>query len=94
MDVELLLRVTLGGFAADHGAQGLLGWFRGGGLDGAARFLARHSCPAPRATAAAAAAVQIVAGAGLIAGALTPVMAAALIAVAGNAAAIAGRNGP
>lgn len=89
----LLLRLTLGGLAAGHGAQGLLGWFRGGGLDGAARFLAREGYPAPRSTAAATAAAQVVAGAGLAAGALTPLAAAALAAVAVNAAAISRRHG-
>lgn len=89
----LLLRVVLGLLAMGYGAQGLFGWFRGGGWEGATRFLARHGYPAPRVTAAATAVVQMAAGAGLVAGVLTPLMIAALVGVTVNAVALCRRRG-
>jgi putative oxidoreductase len=77
---RLLFRLLVGGLFMAHGLQKLLGWFGGPGLDGASGFMESLGLRPGRRNAVAAAGTETVGGAMIVAGALTPVAAAGLIA--------------
>jgi putative oxidoreductase len=83
---RLFFRVAVGGLFMGHGAQKLLGWFGGPGLDGASGFMESLGLRPGRRNALAASTTETVGGAMLVAGALTPVAAAGLIATMFTAA--------
>jgi putative oxidoreductase len=76
---RLIFRVFIGGLFMGHGAQKLLGWFGGPGLDGASGFMESLGLRPGRRNAIAASGTETVCGAMLVAGALTPLAAAGLI---------------
>jgi putative oxidoreductase len=76
---RLIARVTIGGLFIGHGTQKWFGWFDGPGLDGAAPMMESLGLRPGRRNAVAASASEAIGGAMLVAGALTPVAAAALI---------------
>lgn len=77
----LLARGVLGGSIAAHGAQKLLGWFGGPGLEGATGFMHSLGFRPPERYARLSAATEITAGALIVAGALGPVGPAILASV-------------
>jgi len=77
----LILRLVVGLTLAAHGAQKLLGWFGGHGLAGTGQFLEQLGFRPGRFHAAQAGIVEVVGGLFLAAGFLTPVAAAAVVAV-------------
>jgi putative oxidoreductase len=82
MDAGLLVaRLTLGVLMAAHGSQKLLGWFGGYGLDGTAGFFEALGFRPGRLFVATAAVIEIVGGAFLAVGLLTPVAGAAIVSV-------------
>src|ERR1700747_3397381 len=82
MDIGLLLlRLTTGLTVAAHGAQKLVGWFGGPGLDGTAQFFAALGFAPGRRHALLAAFVEIGAGLFLTLGLVTPFPAAAIISI-------------
>ena len=95
MEIGLLvLRAVIGLLVAAHGAQKLLGWFGGHGLDGTAGFLASIGYRPARPMALAAALGELAGGALLATGLLTPLGVAAVMGVMLNAVAVHWRNGP
>lgn len=84
----LLLRLTVGATFALRGAQKLLGWFGGRGVDGTAHVLAKSGYPSGRTMATVAGFSEVAGGIGLILGLLTPLAGAALIGVMINAVAV------
>jgi putative oxidoreductase len=76
---RLIARILIGGLFVGHGTQKWFGWFGGPGLDGASQFMHSLGLRPARRNAVAASATEAVGGAMLIAGALTPLAAAALI---------------
>jgi putative oxidoreductase len=95
MDTGLLvLRVVVGALLVGHGAQKLFGWFGGGGLTGTATHFRAVGYWPPRLMAGLAGASELVGGAALAAGFLTPLAAAVVIGTMFNAAlAVHRRNG-
>ncbi|MFJ6750562.1 MULTISPECIES: DoxX family protein [unclassified Streptomyces] len=88
-DVGLLvLRLGLGLTMAVHGAQKLLGWFGGPGLDGTGQFFAMSGYPAGRTMAVVAGLSEMLGGLGLVVGLLTPLAAAAIVGTMINALAV------
>ncbi len=82
MDAGLLVaRLTLGVLMGAHGSQKLFGWFGGYGLDGTAGFFEALGFRPGRLFVATAAVTEIVGGALLAAGLLTPVAGAAIVSV-------------
>jgi putative oxidoreductase len=77
---KLLARVVVGGLFIGHGTQKLFGWFDGPGLEAASKMMDSIGLRPGRRNALAASATESIGGAMLVAGALTPLAAAALIA--------------
>lgn len=77
---KLVLRLTVGGLFAGHGAQKLFGWFGGSGLTATAKTFEKLGLRPGRVHAAAAGAAELGGGALLAAGAATPFAAATLTA--------------
>jgi putative oxidoreductase len=77
----LILRLVVGLSLAAHGAQKLLGWFGGYGLAGTGQFLEQLGFRPGRLHAAQAGIAEVVGGLFLAAGLLTPVAAAAVMAM-------------
>jgi putative oxidoreductase len=77
----VILRLVVGLTLAAHGAQKLFGWFGGYGLTGTGQFLEQLGFRPGRVQAAQAGIAETVGGLFLAAGLLTPVAAAALVAV-------------
>ena len=77
----LVLRVVLGLLFIGHGAQKLLGWFGGHGLEGTAKWFGELGLNPPRLWAVIAGLAELLGGVGLVLGLLTPIAAAAIIAV-------------
>jgi putative oxidoreductase len=87
MDTGLLvLRVVVGLLLVGHGAQKLFGWFGGGGLAATAWFFRSVGYWPPRLMAGFVGGVELVGGAALAVGLVTPLAAAAVIATMLNAA--------
>ena len=95
MDTGLLvLRIVVGLLLAGHGAQKLFGWFGGGGLNGTAWFFRSVGYRPPRLMAGLAGGIELVGGAALVAGFMTPLAASAVIGTMLNASvAVHRRNG-
>ena len=79
--VVLLVRLTLGLLLAAHGAQKLLGWFRGPGLHDTAAFLEQLGFRPGRVFAAAAGLTELTGGLLIAIGFLGPVGPALLLSV-------------
>ena len=77
---KLLARVVVGGLFVAHGTQKLFGWFDGPGIEGASKMMHSIGLRPGRRNALAASATELIGGAMLVAGALTPLAAAGLIA--------------
>jgi putative oxidoreductase len=77
----LILRLVVGLILAAHGAQKLFGWFGGYGLAGTGQFLEQLGFRPGRLHAAQAGLAEVLGGLFLAAGLLTPVAAAAVVAV-------------
>jgi putative oxidoreductase len=77
---RLLLRVLVGGFFVGHGTQKLFGWFGGYGLDGTAKGFEQLGLKPGKAHATLAGVAEAGGGAALVAGAETPLAAAAITA--------------
>jgi putative oxidoreductase len=77
----LLLRLTVGLTIAAHGSQKLFGWFSGPGLSGTGQFFTMLGFPPGRRYACMAGLSETVGGLLLALGLLTPLAAAAIIAV-------------
>ena len=77
---RLIARAIIGALFAGHGAQKLLGWFGGHGIEGTAGFMDSIGLRPGRRNAIASGVTETAGGALLIAGMLTPLAAAALIA--------------
>ncbi|GGN42944.1 hypothetical protein GCM10012285_23820 [Streptomyces kronopolitis] len=84
----LVLRLALGLTMAAHGAQKLLGWFGGPGLDGTGQFFTMSGYPAGRTMAVVAGLSETLGGLGLAVGLLTPLAAAAVVGTMINALAV------
>jgi putative oxidoreductase len=95
MDIGLLvLRAVVGLLLAGHGAQKLFGWFGGHGLRGTTGFLESLGWRPGRTFALLLGAGELAGGLALALGFVTPLAAAALMAVLANAALVVhGRNG-
>lgn len=95
MDIGLLvLRVVVGLLLVGHGAQKLFGWFGGGGLNGTAWFFRSVGYRPPLLMAGLAGGAELVGGAVLAAGFMTPLAASAAIGTMLNASvAVHRRNG-
>lgn len=90
----LLLRIVVGLLLVGHGAQKLFGWFGGGGLNGTAWYFRSVGYRPPRLMAGVAGAAELVGGAALAAGFMTPLAASAVIGTMLNAGvAVHRRNG-
>ena len=76
---RLIARVAIGGLFVGHGTQKLFGWFDGPGLDKAATMMDSLGLRPGKRNATAAAVAEAAGGAAIVAGALTPLAAAALI---------------
>ena len=96
MDIGvLLLRVVIGLFFAGHGAQKLFGWFDGHGLEGTGGFFDNLGYRPGKVFAVVAGSSELIGGALLVLGLLTPWAAAAIIGVMLNAAvSVHAKNGP
>jgi putative oxidoreductase len=77
---RLIARSVIGGLFVGHGTQKWFGWFEGPGLEGASRTMESLGLRPGRRNAVAASASEAIGGTMLIAGALTPLAAATLIA--------------
>jgi putative oxidoreductase len=77
----LLLRLTVGLTVATHGSQKLFGWFGGPGLSGTGQFFTMLGFPPGRRHAFMAGLAEVVGGLLMALGFLTPLAAAAIIAV-------------
>ncbi|MGW0817283.1 DoxX family protein [Streptomyces viridiviolaceus] len=84
----LLLRLVLGLTLAAHGAQKLLGWFGGGGIEGTGQFFAMSGYPSGEAMAVIAGLTETLGGLGLVFGLLTPLAGAAVLGTMINALAV------
>ncbi|SMD22184.1 DoxX family protein [Kibdelosporangium aridum] len=84
----LLLRVAIGLIMAVHGAQQLLGWFGGGGIDGTAAFFASSGYSAATLMAVLSGLSHVLGGLALAVGLFTPLAAAAIIGTMVNAIAV------
>jgi putative oxidoreductase len=94
MDTGLLmLRIIVGLLLVGHGTRRLFGWFGGRGLAGTARYFRSVGYWPPKTMASLAITAEIVGGAFLAAGFMTPLAAAVVIAAMLNAVAIHWRNG-
>jgi putative oxidoreductase len=95
MDTGLLvLRIVVGLLLIGHGAQKLFGWFGGGGLAGTAGFFRSVGYWPPRLMAGVAGGAEMLGGAGLALGLVTPLAAAVVIGTMLNVAvAVHRRNG-
>ncbi len=91
---ELILRAVVGSLLVGHGCRKLLGWFGGGGRAGTAWYFRSVGYRRPKVVAALAGGAELVGGAALAAGLLTPLAAAVVIGAMLNAAvAVHGRHG-
>lgn len=81
----LLVRAVVGGLLAGHGMQKLTGWFGGPGIEGHTEYLRTLGYRQPRRMAWLHGLAETAAGVLFVAGALTPVAAAVIIAVMLNA---------
>ncbi len=81
----LILRIVAGLFFAGHGAQKLIGWFRGPGLEAAGGFFVQIGYRPGKRMVAVASLTEIGAGLMLASGFLTPLAAAAVVGVMINA---------
>jgi putative oxidoreductase len=77
----LVLRMTIGGLLAGHGAQKLFGAFGGPGIDGTAGFFEQIGLRPGKLHGWAAASTEFFGGIAIALGIVTPIPAAALIAV-------------
>ncbi|HEX4483423.1 MAG TPA: DoxX family protein [Solirubrobacteraceae bacterium] len=77
---RLLLRILVGGFFVGHGTQKLFGWFGGYGLEGTAQGFEQLGLKPGKAHATVAGVAEAGGGAALLAGAETPLAAAAITA--------------
>ena len=95
MDTGLLvLRIVVGLLLVGHGAQKLFGWFGGGGLNGTAWYFRSVGYRPPRLMARFAGGTELVGGAALAAGFMTPLAASAVVGTMLNASvAVHRRNG-
>ncbi|HUK70238.1 MAG TPA: DoxX family protein [Streptosporangiaceae bacterium] len=78
---RLVVRAVIGGLFIGHGTQKLFGWFGGPGLSGTEQTMDSLGLQPARYNALAAGAAEAVGGALLVAGLVTPLVAADLIAV-------------
>lgn len=76
---RLIARAVIGGLFIGHGTQKLFGWFDGPGPEGTAGMMKSLGIEPAKANAQAAALSETLGGALLVAGAATPLAAAALI---------------
>lgn len=90
----LLLRIVVGLLLVGHGTQKLFGWFGGGGLAGTAWFFRSRGYWPPRLMAGLAGTAEVVGGAALAVGFMTPLASAIVVGTMLNAAMIHWRNGP
>lgn len=88
----LLLRLVIGVLFVGHGTQKLFGWFDGPGVDGTTGMFRSLGYPRARTMALVAGAAEAGAGVLLVLGFLTPLAAAAIIAVMINAVAAVHRG--
>ena len=84
----LVLHVFVGLLFAAHGAQKLFGWFNGPGLEGGTGFMGSLGLEPARFHAVAAALIEFAGGILIALGLVTPIAAAALIAVMVTAIAV------
>ncbi|MEU9448029.1 DoxX family membrane protein [Streptomyces sp. NPDC048277] len=89
----LLLRLGTGGVLAAHGAQKLLGWFGGGGIEGTGQFMESVGYAPGRQSAMAAGLAEAGGGTLLALGLATPAAGAAAAGAMAGAAAILLPNG-
>ncbi|MER7051483.1 DoxX family membrane protein [Streptomyces sp. NPDC000351] len=89
----LLLRLGTGGVLAVHGAQKLLGWFGGGGIEGTGEAMEAMGYAPGRASATAAGLAEAGGGALLALGLATPAAGAAAAGAMAGAAAVHAPNG-
>ncbi|WP_053850523.1 DoxX family protein [Streptomyces sp. NRRL B-24085] len=89
----LLLRLGTGGVLAAHGAQKLLGWFGGGGLEGTGQFMESVGYAPGRASATAAGLAEAGGGTLLALGLATPAAGAAAAGAMAGASAVHAPNG-
>ncbi|MEV7730979.1 DoxX family membrane protein [Streptomyces sp. NPDC088921] len=89
----LLLRLGAGGVLAAHGAQKLLGWFGGGGIEGTGQFMESVGYAPGRASATAAGLAEAGGGTLLALGLATPAAGAAAAGAMAGAAAVHAPNG-
>nr|WP_203622478.1 DoxX family membrane protein [Streptomyces sp. SID8499] len=89
----LLLRLGTGGVLAAHGAQKLLGWFGGAGLEGTGQFMESVGYRPGKASATAAGLAEAGGGLLLALGLATPAAGAAAAGAMAGAAAVHAPNG-
>ncbi|MBK3646480.1 DoxX family protein [Streptomyces sp. MBT33] len=89
----LLLRLGAGGVLAAHGAQKLLGWFGGHGIEGTGQFMESVGYAPGRASATAAGLAEAGGGTLLALGLATPAAGAAAAGAMAGAAAVHAPNG-
>ncbi|MFG2935059.1 DoxX family protein [Streptomyces sp. NPDC048282] len=89
----LLLRLGTGGVLAAHGAQKLLGWFGGGGIEGTGQFMESVGYAPGRQSAMAAGLAEAGGGTLLALGLATPAAGAAAAGAMAGAAALHMPNG-
>jgi putative oxidoreductase len=89
----LLLRLGAGGVLAAHGAQKLLGWFGGGGIEGTGQFMESVGYAPGRASATAAGLAEAGGGTLLALGLATPAAGAAAAGAMAGASAVHVPNG-
>ncbi|MFD8273244.1 DoxX family protein [Streptomyces flaveolus] len=89
----LLLRLGTGGVLAAHGAQKLLGWFGGGGIEGTGKAMESMGYTPGRASATAAGLAEAGGGLLLALGLATPAAGAAAAGAMTGAAAVHAPNG-
>jgi putative oxidoreductase len=82
----LLLRVFLGALLASHGAQKLLGWFNGYGIEGTGGYFEMIGYPRGKIMAVLAGLTEGLGGIGLAAGLLTPIVSLAFVGLFANVA--------
>ncbi|MFE1858388.1 DoxX family protein [Streptomyces anandii] len=89
----LLLRLGTGGVLAAHGAQKLLGWFGGGGIEGTGKFMESVGYRPGKASATTAGLAEAGGGLLLAMGLATPAAGAAAAGAMAGAAAVHAPNG-